>query len=68
MSEIEIIIKGFYEAGASKEQVMKIWEAIFTNKVDANDKDAMDKLLLENLSMDTYIAFNNMKLINGDII
>jgi hypothetical protein len=68
MNEIEILINGFKEAGATKEQTLKIMHSIMSNEVNAENKEEMDNLLRENLSIDSYIAVNNMKIFNNKIL
>jgi|TARA_R110000782_G_scaffold15939_5_gene46120 hypothetical protein len=68
MNDITIIIEGLKQAGATKAQVLTIMDAIMTNKVNAEDSKAMDDLLRENLSADSYISILNIKVFNGKIL
>jgi hypothetical protein len=68
MREIEIVISGLKHAGASTENVLKIMDGIINGKVNVEIEGELNNFLRENLDLDTYISFINMKLIDDKII
>lgn len=67
MREIEIVIEGFKHSGASKDDVLKIMDGIINGKVNVEIEGELNNFLRENLDLNTYISFTNLKLIDDKI-
>ncbi len=57
----ERIIKALFEAGAEKEQTLEFLREILENPKYTQDEGLMDKLMIDKLGIDVFIALNKQQ-------
>ena len=57
----KVIIQALFDAGATKEQTLDFLREILENPIYIGNDDLKDKLIIEKLGIDVFIALNKQQ-------